>query len=947
MDAGSLKFIGIGSFCKALMKILGWQTFSLALSLLLTLNTSASVTRYVNLANPSPAAPYTSWPTAATNIQDAVDAAAPGDTILVTNGVYQTGARVVQGQSLANRVAVTKAVTVQSVNGPDFTTILGQQAPGTTNGSGAMRCVYLTNQASLVGFTLANGATLGLSPGDDSGGGVWSIGTVFVANCKITGNSAVTAGGGIYIYPGSTLVIVSNCVFSANSATLGGGIAEGGPTGPMVINCTFIGNSAVHYGGGAYVCNLTNCALASNQASLGGGVFGGTAGNCTLVGNFGGGASSANLGNCLVYFNSAPDGNYDQSCSLNYCCTTPLPAPWLGANNITADPQLASLTHLSANSPCRGAGSPALAGGVDIDGETWLNPPAIGCDEYHAGAVTGNLNVAHSASYTNVAVGFTVNLVPTVGGRTTGSRWDFGDGTIVSNQPLAFHVWTATGDYATVFTAYNETYPAGISSTTLVHVAAQPVHYVALSSASPAPPYLSWATAATNIQDAVDAASLPGALVLVSNGVYQSGARVAISLITNRVAVTKPLVVSSVNGPAVTTIVGYRVPGTTYDNASIRCVFLADGATLSGFTLTNGATRYSGDEFRDLYGGGVWCASENSVVSNCVFQGNGSADGGAGVCQGTIVNCLFTGNDSTPYGSGGAVVFAALDRCVLTGNTADGGGAVSRSTLTNCLLTGNNCTGYGGAAEQSWLVNCTVVANTANIDGGGGWKTFFDNCIIYSNSGGQFDPNYDHVLGVLNNCCTTPLPQTGAGNFTNAPLFVNPAGDFHLQNNSPCINAGNNAAVGGNTDLDGAPRISRGTVDVGAYEFQFPRSPDFIAWLQQYGLSTNGSADFADPDHDGVNNWQEWRAGTDPTNPNSVLRVLGAVPSLARTNVTVSWSSVSNRSYYVQRANVLGIAGPTPFSILQSNITGLPGTTSWTDTNAPTPGPAFYRVGVQ
>ena len=41
----------------------------------------------------SPDAAFQHWATAATNIQDAVDLATDGDTVLVTNGVYAVGGK--------------------------------------------------------------------------------------------------------------------------------------------------------------------------------------------------------------------------------------------------------------------------------------------------------------------------------------------------------------------------------------------------------------------------------------------------------------------------------------------------------------------------------------------------------------------------------------------------------------------------------------------------------------------------------------------------------------------------------------------------------------------------------------------------------------------------------------------------------------------------------------
>jgi hypothetical protein len=194
---------------------------SLALFVALALNASA-VTRYVDLNSPNPTSPYTDWLTAATNIQDAVDAAVAGDTVLVTNGVYATGGRAVYG-TMTNRVTVDKTLTLRSVSGPDVTIIEGHKVLPNGYGAGAIRCVYLTNGATLLGFTLAGGATA--IGGEDSrlgwGAGLWcESNDAYATNCVITNCVAEYAAGG------AVRGTLDHCTITSTVGDYGGGARE-------------------------------------------------------------------------------------------------------------------------------------------------------------------------------------------------------------------------------------------------------------------------------------------------------------------------------------------------------------------------------------------------------------------------------------------------------------------------------------------------------------------------------------------------------------------------------------------------------------------------------------------------------------------------------------------------------------------------------------------------
>ncbi|MFH0880084.1 MAG: hypothetical protein V2A34_10265, partial [Lentisphaerota bacterium] len=357
-------------------------------------------THYVSLSG-SNTPPYTNWAEAATNIQDAIDAASVGDTVWVTNGIYDTGGRTLLDVDWAgNRVAVTGAMFVAGVNGPSFTRIVG------TNG---MRCAYVANGAVLSGFTLAGGCLNNLGQSEHAnGGGAYCEGAGVISNCVITGCRLDHGGSGGGVFGGTAVHCVMNfnmveygngggmahglavdCAICENSGYQGGGTAHN-----TNMSCLIDGNHANSVGGGTVFSANRACRIIGNDAENGGGtwagenvssaimgnqcLYGGGGSsldvnrNCTIIDNvadLGGGTSGSTNYNCIVYYNSARLAypNWQNGC-LGYSCTTPLPE---GEGNLTSEPALMGLRNprLLAPSPCRDAGSDSLSvWATDLDG---------------------------------------------------------------------------------------------------------------------------------------------------------------------------------------------------------------------------------------------------------------------------------------------------------------------------------------------------------------------------------------------------------------------------------------------------------------------------------------------------------------------------------------------------------------------------------------------------
>lgn len=256
--------------------------------------------------------------------------------------------------------------------------------------------------------------------------------------------------------------------------------------------------------------------------------------------------------------------------------------------------------------------------------------------------------------------------------------------------------------------------------------------------------------------------------------------------------------------PAVYSIIDGNSEGTVLNATDVD-----SEAKIDGFKITGG--RGIGEK-----GGGMHNFNSSPVVSNCIFSGNSTNLHGGGMLNlsgssPTIINCIFSGNTADYHGGG---IYNKW----------------SSPSVTNCLFKKNVAgSGGGGIRNDSGsnppVTNSTFWANEAAGDAGGisnyESSPTVINCILWGNTPAEI------TLGTAVTYSNVQGSYTGIGNINKDPLFVNPvAGDFHLQQGSPCIDSGNNSASSLPVyDFEGDDRIVDGdkdgtaTVDMGADEF--------------------------------------------------------------------------------------------------------------------------------
>jgi len=725
-----------------------------------------------------------SWATAKVTVQAGLDTAVAGDEVWVAAGTY------VERIAMTAEVALYGGFTGNEIdrvqrNWTANVTLLDGNAGGSvvSVSSGA------TSATRIDGFTIRNGGSI-----SGEGGGIYcNDSSPTIANNRITANT-VLSGGGIYCRGGFPLI--TNNTIAANSASgTAGGIlcANSSPTianNVITANTSSVGSGIYCYGGSPLIAN--NTVVANQCRDARGGAIDSS-------------SSSPTIANTLVAFNSAgvrvqgsgtpilrancvfSNGAFDYSGVADPTGTN---------GSISANPRLADVAHgnmhIQSDSPCVNTGDDAQ---VQADWRDIDNQSRIAGSHVDIGADESDGTVWPEGSHGIVRVS------PGGNDSQDGSSWALAKRTVQAGIDVAVvsggEVWVHAG-----------TYYERLTLPPFVYL------YGGFSGTETARDGRDWA-ANTTILDG------------------QSG------------------------GSVVTVLPGERI------------------SAIDGFTIRNG---------RGKSGGGVYCPSSSPMILNNIITGNSASSDGGGIFSGnsfspvisnnTIKGNIVTGDNSQGGGIscenssstitnntirdnrasvyGGGIYFESgtptiANNTIIANGGAYGGGVYcssSSGTLANNMIIANGAS-YGGGvycvSSSLTIAGNTIVANSAVHGGGGiyhyGSSPAVTNTIVAFNSSGICQSNaktpslrYNCVYGNTAYDYSGLADPTGKdGNISADPRLANVAyGNMHIQPDSPCLNAGDDAAArSGSPDIDGQARIAGSHVDIGADE------SDGAVWLNE------------------------------------------------------------------------------------------------------------------
>ena len=218
----------------------------------------------------------------------------------------------------------------------------------------------------------------------------------------------------------------------------------------------------------------------------------------------------------------------------------------------------------------------------------------------------------------------------------------------------------------------------------------------------------------------------------------------------------------------------------------------------------------------------MFLSYSDALISNCDISGNRARGDAGGLyisCCNPIIEYCTIANDTARHTYGGTYFGGAM----YIHGTAN-------PEIRNCTISGSFSTAAGGAIFVHAAAN-PVIVNTiieGTVQGGAIHITASPNASFtymdfYNNSGGNFTGLPRPGMGVL---CAVNQNGDSCDMYMNIylnPQFVDPViGDYHLQANSPCIDAGDPARP-----LDPDSTIA----DIGALYFDQSSSPPLVVTL--------------------------------------------------------------------------------------------------------------------